>query len=87
MNNKESLLRRLSAAQFAVWEMHLFLDTHPCDAAAIEAYNNYYTRYKELLKEYAERFGEISPQTENGTHWQWVDSPWPWDNDFAKEEN
>ncbi len=86
MNNKEMLLRRLSAAQFAVWEMHLYLDTHPCDTAAIEAYNTYYKRYQELLKEYTSRYGDLTAGMEESEHWQWTDSPWPWDPDFQRRD-
>ncbi len=79
MNDKEKLLKRLSAAQFAVWEMHLYLDTHPCDTVAIEAYNNYYKRYRELLEDYQSRYGDITAGREEQSSWQWVEAPWPWD--------
>ncbi len=86
MNDKEMLLRRLSAAQFAVWEMHLYLDTHPCDTAAIDAYNKYYKRYKELLKEYTSRFGDITAGKEENERWQWTEAPWPWDPEFNRRD-
>lgn len=86
MNDKERLMKRLSAAQFAVWEMHLYLDTHPCDTTAIEAYNNYYTRYKELLKEYVDRFGMINAGKEYDDQWSWINSPWPWDVDCQRSD-
>ena len=35
MNERNKLLQKLSAAQFAVWELHLYLDTHPCDQNAV----------------------------------------------------
>ena len=35
MNERNKLLKKLSAAQFAVWELHLYLDTHPCDQNAV----------------------------------------------------
>lgn len=31
MTKRETMLRRLSAAQFTQWELHLYLDTHPSD--------------------------------------------------------
>ena len=79
-------MKRLSAAQFAVWEMHLYLDTHPCDTAAIEAYNTYYKRYKELLKEYTERYGQITAGIEEHETWQWIEAPWPWDPSCQRSE-
>lgn len=85
MNNREKLLKRLSAAQFAVWEVHLFLDTHPNDKMAIESYKKYKERYKELLKEYEERYGGLTSDI-TGDKWTWVDSPWPWEPIKAGEK-
>ena len=34
--NKTELLKKLSAAEFALWDLHLYLDTHPCDTKALE---------------------------------------------------
>lgn len=78
MENREKLLKRLSAAQFAVWEIHLYLDTHPHDKMAFESYKKYKDRYDALLKEYTEKFGGITPDT-TADRWTWVDSPWPWE--------
>ena len=41
MNEKEMMLRRLSGAQFAMWETHIFLDTHPNNEAALAALEKY----------------------------------------------
>ena len=37
-NNKDSALRKLMAADFAAFELQLFLDTHPDDADAMSKY-------------------------------------------------
>ena len=29
MNEQERLMRQINATQFAAWELHVFLDTHP----------------------------------------------------------
>lgn len=35
MNEQEMLMRKISSLRFSMWELHLFLDSHPnnCDAA------------------------------------------------------
>ena len=38
---REKMLRRLSAAQFAMWETRVYLDTHSCDKTAKEMYKEY----------------------------------------------
>ena len=41
MDSKEMLLRKISTSQFAAWELHIYLDTHPNDKQAIESYADY----------------------------------------------
>lgn len=82
MNDREAMLRRLSSAQFAAWEMHMFLDTHPHNRQAFDMYTKYLERANMLKKEFEEQFGPISsPDSFDNGHWTWNDSPWPWEND------
>ena len=39
MTEREKLLKQLSALQFASWELHLYMDTHPYDKDAMEESN------------------------------------------------
>ena len=39
MSEQEALRRRISAVQFAAWELHLFLDSHPNMNFALEISN------------------------------------------------
>jgi len=71
------LMRELSAVQFAAWELHLYLDTHPCDEKALEMHKKYTERAMELREEYEECFGPLTHTTESGL--AWIKNPWPWD--------
>ena len=51
MNKRETALRCLSAAQFAAWDLHLYLDTHPWDTQAAEAFRQASMRAKRLRAE------------------------------------
>ena len=42
--DKCKLMREISAVEFAAWELHLYLDTHPCDEKALEMQQNYVER-------------------------------------------
>lgn len=77
-----NLQKRLSAAQFAVIETGLFLDTHPNDAAAMEAFKKYVGVYRALYKEYTEKYGPLTQfdSTCNNLSFDWLDNPWPWEN-------
>lgn len=80
MSEREKLLNRLSAAQFAAWEIHIYLDTHPNDAAAIDAYNKYRQKFSQLMQEFSEKYGAVcADKSENAEYWDWIDAPWPWE--------
>lgn len=77
MNDREKLLRRLSAVQFALWELHLYLDTHPCDRTAAEMCEKYSADAAALKNEYEAGFGPLSAG--NCESCEWLSDPWPWD--------
>ena len=81
---KDKLLRRLSAMQFAMWEMREFLDTHPNCPDATALYNADKVKYDTLAKEYEARFG---PLVLNGANSDaWLRDPWPWEAGFDTDE-
>lgn len=81
MSEREQLRRRISAMDFAIFEIELFLDTHPNDANAMMARSQYRKRRAELVADYEKRFGPYVVTTNdiNGQRWTWIDNPWPWD--------
>ena len=74
---KEKLLKRLSSAQFAMYELRLFLDTHKDDSEALKMYEKYQSKYDTLKKEYEEQFGALTLNGKNSD--EWLKDPWPWD--------
>lgn len=82
MNDRELMLRRLSGAQFALWETHMYLDTHPYDANALAAKKKYKKKYETVLNEYNERYGPLVYTDVFGaeTH-DWIKDPWPWERE------
>ena len=77
MNRKERLLRSLSAAQFALWELHIYLDTHPSDMEAAALHAKYEKKTDQLRQEYESAFGPLTPAAGEGVCW--LQDPWPWD--------
>ncbi len=82
MMNENSLKFRFMAVRFSMWDLHLYLDTHPEDAAAKALLKKYEAQYKQLLEEYTEKYGPLEPSAA-GSGKSWLQAPWPWDN--AKE--
>ena len=80
MTERERLLRRLSAAQFAAWELNVFLDTHPNNAEAIARYKAYKRTAEELKSQFEAKFGPLmASNLYNDVYFDWVNNPWPWD--------
>ena len=80
MSERERLMRRIAAIDFAMVELHLFLDSHPNNEEVANKLDSYRTKSNELRKQYEEKFGPISPSNKDGNQWAWISNPWPWDN-------
>ena len=85
MTEREMLMRKIAANDFAVVDLHLYLDTHPNNKQIAQKLDEYAAKSNMLKKEYEERFGPITPGEQGGNRWAWIAHPWPWDK--AGEEN
>ena len=87
MNDKAKLKRQIYELDFALYELVLFLDSHPTNRRAMELMREYREKRKKLIEEYEERFGKYIvtlKDVSTSDSWQWLDSPWPWDTDFME---
>ncbi|HHV72829.1 MAG TPA: spore coat protein CotJB [Clostridia bacterium] len=76
---KAQMLEELQALQFAIVDLHLYLDTHPCDKRALEHYNALVCKMKEVKERYEQFYGPITPDQPSKFPWQWIEGPWPWE--------
>lgn len=76
--SREKLLHEIMSLNFAINDLVLYLDTHPCDQRAICMHNEYSEKVISLIAEYQKLYG---PLTVNFTSdsWDWIDEPWPWE--------
>jgi spore coat protein JB len=80
MTDKDMLLRKISALSFAMWELHIFLDTHPNDMTAMAMLNKNKQRYDALVQEYQSKYGPLNTfDVDTNNKWQWIADPWPWE--------
>lgn len=80
MNNEQSRLRRrISALQFAAWELHLYLDSHPHCAEAAKKLETYRELLKKLSAEYEDKYGPLNETSRETSRWAWISDPWPWE--------
>ena len=81
-SEREKLLNMFSAAQFAVWETHIFLDTHPNNVEAMKKLKEFKEKAKNLRMQYEEKFGSITADDLYGNYrTQWLNDPWPWEKE------
>ncbi|MGI6486626.1 MAG: spore coat protein CotJB [Tepidanaerobacteraceae bacterium] len=73
------LLREIQAVDFAIYELALFLDTHPNDRKALENHNNLVARSRQLKAQYEDRFGPLRLDSPSRFPWQYINDPWPWE--------
>ena len=57
--DKKSLLNEINECSFAVNDMLLYLDTHPCDEAALSYFMEHKNRRVAALKEYAKYYSIV----------------------------
>ena len=79
--NRKELFHHINEVSFAVDDIKLYLDTHPCDDEAMECFEEYSQLRNEALKEYAKHFGPLTVDTavcSEADKWHWIQEPWPW---------
>ncbi|MCM1365175.1 MAG: spore coat protein CotJB [Faecalibacterium sp.] len=76
--NTNNLKHQLMAIRFSMWDLHLYLDSHPCDTTAAELLEKYKKRYAQMLEQYECNYGPLN--NSNGFGSDWTQGPWPWDN-------
>lgn len=78
---KNAVEKRIGAYKFALYDLGLYLDSHPCDQQAMQLREVYKTRLCQLIDEYEQHYGKwINTTADVQDSWaEWVKDPWPWD--------
>lgn len=79
--NHEELMRTINQSSFAVYDMLLYLDTHPDDQEALRYFEEQSCIRKNALKEHAAYFGPLNMDfmDDEQETWLWMKQPWPWE--------
>lgn len=78
---RNELLKQISAAQFTLIELGLYLDTHPCDQKAIEAVKVAEAKRDELVKQFEQKYGPLTIGVDDSGDFSWICDPWPWEKE------
>jgi spore coat protein JB len=77
---EEQLSDEIAATRFALIELTLFLDTHPCDAQALQSFTEYRDKLMALSEQYVNLFGSLEVSDVSGHNgWTWGLTPMPFE--------
>lgn len=82
--SRTQLLQKINEVSFAVNDLLLYLDTHPCCEKGMELYCQYASERQKLMKEYAECYGPLTVDSavdSNADTWKWMEQPFPWEKE------
>lgn len=82
MKERDSLLEQISAYEFVLEDLKLYLDTHPCCQEVLTLYRNYVKQAQALREQYVSFYGPLMANNfEPDNFWCWINDPWPWHHD------
>ncbi len=94
MTERSQMLQKITEISFTVNDLTLYLDTHPTDSAALDAFSRANRERKSLLESYARSYEPLTmdcvcPDSNNTAkeftsfpnekHFTWADGPLPWE--------
>lgn len=83
-SSRQDLLRNVQELGFACLDLNLYLDNHPDDKNAVNAYNTLAVQFAQAKCAYESKYGPLTNfgYAPSKYPWQWVNQPWPWDKEF-----
>lgn len=79
--NRESALKEIQELGFRMYDIALFLDTHPHEACAISEYTATLSKYNAMVKNFEKLYGPLTIGSigDCASEWDWTKGPWPWE--------
>ena len=77
---KDELLLSIQELTFALKDLNLYLDLYPNDKEALNTFKNYSEELKKYKELYNKNYGPLCSFDSNKEYFDWISSPWPWDN-------
>lgn len=81
---RRRLLYEIGKVDFVLKEFNLYLDTHPYDQQAMDAFRHYNMIKNKMVMEYTEKYGPLVLSTVDmdSREWKWATQDWPWEGGF-----
>lgn len=82
MHEKQKLFSLIQKYDFVLYELQLYLDTHPRCSHALRMWEQYQSLRQKAAASYVRQFGPIQPIQAGGeSSWNWTQGPWPWEKE------
>lgn len=79
-SEREDMLMQIQELKFAMIELGLYLDLNDKDMNALNLFNEYQRKEKELCKMFENKYGPLTfDSMEYKNTWTWDNGPWPWE--------
>ena len=80
VEDRECMLKELQALDFKLYDLQLYLDTHPFDEEALCLYQDTADEAAAKREEYENKYGPLTAvNAATECEWLWISNPWPWD--------
>ena len=81
LSEREKALMVVQAYEFALFEVGLFLDTHPTDRTALAYFKQYMELKNKAVADFTKIYGPLMMDNADTdmTTWRWIENPWPWE--------
>jgi spore coat protein JB len=77
---RDKQLYKIMALSFAINDLNLYLDLHPDNKEVFDLFKRYVQEKECLTKDYVKLYGPLEINETTGNKFNWIDSPWPWNN-------
>ena len=78
MHERQKLMAMLRKYDFVLYELQLYLDTHPSCPHALRKWQEVSALRQKTASAYIRQFGPIQPrQTDGNDPCGWIEGPWP----------
>ena len=78
---REKRLYKIMAICFAINDLNLYLDIYPDDKEAFNLFKKYNKELEIEKANYEKMYGPLDINSDSGSKYDWLDNPWPWDNE------
>lgn len=81
-SKRQQLLNAIQMYEFYLYELQLYLDTHPACPNGLNSFRKYKQLLSQAVSAYTKSYGPLTAKdSECSTVFEWAGGPWPWEKE------